>query len=405
MNQESLLKRIQELEREMVRIRTEIAPQKNRWRRVLAKSGLFLISYWALMSFMAAIATATYVKYAFNIDYFESYRNASDVKRISEFHREMGDEMFLQSSWHQAVDSYQAAIAANPANTRAALGIVKAQIMEPEKGRKFSDPNVVRAKLNRLSDLYPDDPQVLYLQVLQSYGSDTPEQTLTLCDRLLASHPRFSGGYLLKSYIQQSSADITAAAVTLCKLLEFDPNNGSAHSNLGYCYLLTGQQELARKHLLLGRQYNPNMLISLSLAEACRMSGETEETSNLLEGVERVLAVPGIEEECYTAGEWLWNYLPEKQGDTESQRYTIRCYTMDQKRAMLRISQGMLKAAGGEYGPALEKFRECIKLEPFYRPFLANKLRATASGGKNIAPECQAWMQTVAAKLDGQENL
>jgi tetratricopeptide (TPR) repeat protein len=405
MNQESLLKRIQELEREMVKIRTEIAPQKNRWRRILAKSGLFLISYWALMSFMAAIGTATYVKYAFNIDYFESYRNASEVKRISEFHREMGDELFLQSSWHQAVDSYQAAIAANPANTRAALGIVKARVMEPEKGRKFNDPNVVRTKLDRLSRLYPDDPQVIYLQVFQSYGSDTPEQTLALCEKLLARHPRFSGGYLLKAYIQQSNADIAAAAATLCQLLTFDPNNGSAHSNLGYCYLFTGQQELARKHLRLGRQYNPDMVNCLSLAEACRMGGDIEETSYLLDGMERTLAIPGIEDESFTSGEWLWNYLPEKAGDTESQRNTIRCYTMDQKRAILRISQGMLKAGSGDYGPALEKFRECLKLEPLYRSFLANKLRATATCAKNITPERQSWMQAVAAKLDEQENL
>lgn len=405
MNQESLLKRIQELEREMVRIRSEIVPQKNRWRRVLAKSGLFLISYWALMSFMAALCTATYVKYAFNIDYFESYRNASEVKRISEFHREMGDELFLQSSWHQAVDSYQAAIAANPANTRAALGIVKAQVMEPEKGRKYSDPNVVRTKLDRLRRLYPDDPQVIYLQVLQSYGTDTPEQTLALCEKLLARHPRFSGGYLLKAFIQQSNADIAAAATTLCQLLTFEPNNGSAHSNLGYCYLFTGQQELARKHLRLGRQYNPDMVNCLSLAEACRMGGETEEAANLLDGVERMLVTPGIEEEYFSGGEWLWNYLPEKEGDVESQRNTIRCYTMDQKRAILRISQGMLKAGGGDYEAALEKFRECLKLEPLYRSFLANKLRATAASGKNITPERKAWMQAVASKLDDQENL
>ncbi|MEI6178976.1 MAG: hypothetical protein WCS43_18940 [Verrucomicrobiota bacterium] len=169
--------------------------------------------------------------------------------------------------------------------------------------------------------------------------------------------------------------------------------------------LLKRIQELEREHLRLGRQYNPDMVNCLSLAEACRMGGETEETSNLLDGMERTLAIPGIEDECFTGGEWLWNYLPEKAGDTESQRNTIRCYTMDHKRAILRISQGMLKAGSGEYGPALEKFRECLKLEPLYRSFLANKLRATAVCGKNITPERQAWMQAVAAKLDDQENL
>lgn len=387
MDRESLLKRIQDLERETVRLRADIGARPSGWRRVLSKLGMFLISYWALMSFLAAIATATYVKFAYNIDYFESYRNASSVKRISEFHREMGDEMFLRSNWQQAVASYQAALAANPANSPAALGIVKAQVFQPEQGRKFTDPAVVGAKLRKLRALYPDDPQVAWLEAVQSYGMEPAEQTMARCDELLAEHRGFPGGYLLKAYLQQANADFTGAAATLRQLLVVDPENGAGHANIGYCYLFTGQPDLAREHLKLGRQREPNMVNAISLAEACRMDGEAPEARALLDGVERVLKLPGIENEAYTAGDWLWNHLPEHEGDGESVKSTITCVTMDQKRAVLRVSQGMLAAGERDFAAAAEAFRECLRLEPPYREFLVNKLRATAFAGKGLITE------------------
>jgi len=139
MERDKLLKRLHDLEREVVGMRGELVPRRS-WKGVLGKAGMFLVSYWVLMSFFAAIATATYVKFAFNIDYFETYRNAAAVKRLSEFHREMGDELFLRNDWKQALASYKAATAANPANTAAALGEVKCGVFLPEEGRQFSDP-------------------------------------------------------------------------------------------------------------------------------------------------------------------------------------------------------------------------------------------------------------------------
>ncbi len=384
MESKQLLKRLHDIEREMSTLKADLAPNRS-FKKVLSKAGMFLVSYWALMSFFAALATATYVKFAFNIDYFESYRNASAVKRLSDFHRQMGDEMFLRLNWKQAQASYKAATAANPANTIAALGEVKAGVLLPEDGQKFTDPSISALKLGKLRELYPDDPQVAFLDAMHTFNTGTPEDTLAKCDALLARHKTFPGGYLLKSYVQQSKADFKGSIASLEMLLKIDPNDGQAHSNLGYSYLLTGRTKDALKHLETGLTLYPAMVNAISLAEACRMTGEIEKARALVTSAERTLDTPGIEQEYLVSGQWLWNHLPERDGDTESFKSTITCGSLDQKRAVLRITQGMLAATDGDEKAALDHFREVLKLEPHYRAFLINKLRATVHAG--VAPE------------------
>lgn len=400
MERDKLLKRLHELEREVAGMRGELAPRRS-WRGVLAKAGMFLVSYWVLMSFFAAIATATYVKFAFNIDYFETYRNAASVKRLSEFHREMGDELFLRNDWKQALASYKAATAANPANTAAALGEVKCGVFLPEEGRQFSDPATSAAKLRKLRDLYPNDPQVAYLEIIQAFNNGQTEGLVERCDEILKRHRTFAGGYLLKSYLQQGDADFKGAAATLEALLEFDPDNGMADSNLGYCYLFTGQHDEALAHLERGAANYPTMVNAISLAEVCRSVGRIERAEALIANVERICNLPKVEDEYYVGGQWLWNHLPERQGDVESPRATIHCGTMDQKRAILRISQGLLAAAKGEHEQAERRFLECLELEPGYRAFLVNKLRAAAYADK-LEESVKADLRTAAAAIESE---
>ncbi|MEO6741925.1 MAG: tetratricopeptide repeat protein [Chthoniobacteraceae bacterium] len=403
MEPNKILKRIQDIEQELVSLRAEMAPRRS-WGKVVGGAGKFLISYWALMSFMAAIATATYVKYAFNIDYFESYRNASAVKRLSEFHRQMGDEMFVRNNWKQALASYKAATAANPANTAAALGEVKASVFIPEAGQKFIDPGISASKIKKLRELYPDDPQVSFLEVVQAFQNGQTEQSLAKCEEVLLRHTKFAGGYVFKSYLLQSRADFKAAAATLEKLLTFDPDNGQAQSNLGYCYLFTGQTKEAMQHLELGLVHFPCMVNAISFAEACRMSGDLARAEGLIAFAERGFNLQGSEEEYFASGQWLWNFLPEKDGDVESPKNTITCDTPEQKRAVLRISQGMLAATSGDGKAAMERFAEVLTLEPQYQAFLVNKLRATVFAGV-VADDIKAKMVHYAKALESPEAL
>lgn len=396
MQNDQLLKRLQELEREVTKIRSELVPKQG-LRHVFAKTGMFFISYWALMSFFAAVATATYVKYAFNIDYFETYRNASAVKRLSEFHREMGDELFVRNDWKQALASYQAAKEANPANVNAALGIVKSSVFLPEEGKKYTDPVTVAAKIAKLRALYPRDPQVAFLDAIQAFNSGD-DSVVTKCDEVLREHKKYPGGYLLKSYILQSKGDFKGAAEALEKLLVFDHEDGLAQSNLGYCYLFTGEREKALEMLEKGARNYPSMVNSISLAEVYRSLGRLDETRQMLDFVDHILADKDVQNEYYVGGTWLWNHLPERDGDVESQLSTIQCATMDQKTAVLRISQGLLALESGDDTGTAAKLGEAMKLAPEYKPFLLNKLRA-AGAFDNVSAEVRAKCTFLADEL------
>jgi lipopolysaccharide biosynthesis regulator YciM len=143
------------------------------------------------------------------------------------------------------------------------------------------------------------------------------------------------------------------------------------------------------------------MVNSISLAEVCRSRGDIERAEGILNNVERICNLPEVEKEYYVGGQWLWNFLPEHEGDADSPRYTITCGTFEQKRAVLRISQGLLAAAKGDGQEAARRFDECLKLEPLYKSFLVNKLRAAAYADK-LDDRIRTILQEAAEVLESQ---
>jgi len=242
---------------------------------------------------------------------------------------------------------------------------------------------------------------VAFLEITQAFNNGQTEGVIERCDEVLKRHRTFAGGYLLKSYLQQGEADFKGAAATLEALLEFDPDNGLAASNLGYCYLFTGQRDEALAHLEQGARNYPTMVNAISLAEVCRSVGQIERADAMIANVERICNLPEMEDEYYVGGQWLWNHLPEREGDLDSPRSTITCNTMAQKRAVLRISQGLLAVAKGDPEAADRHFKECLKLEPLYRDFLVNKLKAAAYADQ-LDDAARTGLRTIAAAMDSE---
>src|SRR5713226_6048420 len=125
MDKHAMLKRIHELERELASLKSHLEPGPAGNRMVETFRGFFrfLLSYWALVSFTIAVLTALYVKYAYEIDYFEQYREQSTKKKLSELHRQLGDRMLGRSEWEAADNAYKEALKINPNNAAAANGL------------------------------------------------------------------------------------------------------------------------------------------------------------------------------------------------------------------------------------------------------------------------------------------
>jgi tetratricopeptide (TPR) repeat protein len=369
--------------------------------QILKKFGMFCLSYWALTSFLAAIATATYVKFAYDIDYFESYRNASSVKKLSQFHEQMGDAMFQQLNWKEATANYQKAIEVNPSNVSAALGEVKSNVLLPAEGLHFYDPDVVDARLKILTSLYPDDPQVQTLLALRAYDTGSHELALTRLDDCLKGHPHFGTAMVIKGFIQHDMNRFDESIVTMNQALKVEPQNAYAHSNLAWSLLLLQQQELALKHSEIARGINPSMLIVMVNSEIRRLSGDPGSAEAYLNNLLTMTTRPGIDKEPIWGGLWVWNHLPLAEGDRETIKQRTYCRRLEEKKSVLEILLGVVAGQMGEAEKARAFFTSAMQANPSQLDFLLNKLKATPHFIE-LTPSVETWMKEEAAFWENQ---
>lgn len=148
METDNLLKRVHDLELEIHDLKNHLKPNDQRQTALLVKKSIgFVLTYWTLLSFLVAIVVAFYIKHAFGVDYFESYRAMATSRNISEFHRRMGDRMLLSQEWAAAEDAFGKALQSNSNNTAASYGLLKARVFKPQAGEKYSFPETQDAML------------------------------------------------------------------------------------------------------------------------------------------------------------------------------------------------------------------------------------------------------------------
>jgi tetratricopeptide (TPR) repeat protein len=398
------------LRERITRLRSELADLENqaggsRWKRkswqILKRIGMFCLSYWALTSFLAALATATYVKFAYGIDYFESYRNASAVKRLSQFHERMGDEMFQQLNWKEAVASYRKATQVNASNISAALGETKSSVLLPAGEATMYDPDVADARLKILHELYPDDAQVLTLLALRAFDAGDRARAISGLDTCLAKHPGFTTGYVLKGFIQHDLNLFDEAVATMKKATELDPANATAHSNLAWTLLLLGKREEATGHSEAAFAINPSLIISLVRGELMRLEGDASGASNLFAPYHAMAENPAAEKEPVWGGLWTLNHLPLAEGDRETIMRRTYCQNLDQKKAMVAIHYGVALGQAGDTVQARDLLASALAKAPEQRAFLVNKLRATFLC-KVLGDDAAAWMASEADYWESQ---
>lgn len=110
MSQEEIVERISKLEAQLQALSPRRQEPSEAPHRESADSCQIFLSYWTLFSFLFALVVMVYVKYTFDIDYFENYRSVSEIRSLSDFHRKMGDEFIGKTEWQAAEDAYQQAL-------------------------------------------------------------------------------------------------------------------------------------------------------------------------------------------------------------------------------------------------------------------------------------------------------
>jgi tetratricopeptide (TPR) repeat protein len=403
MDRDGIVKRIGELEQELAALKTAVAPPQG----LIPLRGFarFLLSYWVLLSFLAAVATAVYVKYAFQIDYFETYRDQAAKKEVSELHRKLGERLLARAEWEAAANAYKEALKVNPNNVAATVGLVEAQVFLPSGNQKFAAPEIIDAKLQVLKELKAADDYIVHFLVgmRHYYKGDYAAAKASLeksVDASIAANKPFAGGYVNLGFIEQSLFNLDRAIACFRRALELDPESPDAHNNLGFTYVIAGQYDEAVKHLAEAEAISPRLLSAINLGDAYRYKGDYLKATQVHEAaVGEAKRLAGTYE-LYAGGDWLYNLMPLHDGDAETMASYVMVFTQDQKLSIANFALALDYALSGRSADADRQMDEAQRLagRDGYRALYLNKI-AFLQRFPDLDDDAKAWLAKARTKL------
>lgn len=214
---EEKLDRLNRLEHELQSLKAQLGQEPARSALVVGgirRANSWYKSYWQLLVSVASIGIIVIAYSFYGVDPIESYREIGDRIAMAEKYVAIGDELLLRSESRapEAEKAYQAALEVYPSNMNARHGLLKATILEPEKGRDEYDIGIAKTKLTTARIYIGEDYYLSYVEGLialkQALTSREPEQSRFLgeakdaFERSQQLKPEFSGNYLQLGYLE-----------------------------------------------------------------------------------------------------------------------------------------------------------------------------------------------------------
>lgn len=336
---------------------------------------------WLLATFVATVLSAAYVFSAYDINYFESYANIATTKRLSEFYRKLGDRMMSASEWEAAEQSYNAALKLNPNNIAATYGVAKAQVFQPLPGRKYLPPEIMDARLEYLSSSLPNDTDLYFLKAIRYSQQGDIENSVLLLRNCIANNPKFAACYFQLGYfdhVQNRFADAVANYETAVRL---DPGFAVARNNLGFIQLILTKFKEAIEALDQAYRTSPYMVTGINLGDAHRFSGDFVTARNTHQSVLDIVSKATDPDHRYSAGVWIYNFMPVKPGDVDTIKRVMYRDSLDEKMAVAHAALSIDLAVLGDLRNAAEHFDKSLKLDrgTEFKQFFRNKILSTVN--------------------------
>jgi tetratricopeptide (TPR) repeat protein len=398
----SLLNRVSALEHEVEALKKAKTARTEDGGRLKACTR-FLIANWVLLSFLSAIFTAIYVKYTYHVDYFESYRNISDTKKLAEFYVLMGDRLMASSEWQAAEEAYRSALKLNPNDTDATFGIAKAEVFQPVAGQTYFAPEVVDAKLDYLSGQFPDDYQIYFLKAIRYAGMGKTDEAEAWLNKCIQRNPNFTGCYLQLGFINFGRAKLPEAKNNFLKVLQLDPNSAAARNDLAACLILQSDFVNAARQFENSYNMSPNAITALDLGEAywfLRLPKAARQIHQI--AINYLDQHSKDSQDRFIGGEWAAGFLPLHVGDQETMRKpSVPTYTLDQKKALFHFELSIDQALLGNEEQADQEFNAAMKLDhtPEEAALMQNRFLAV----ENMVPtsvQSKAWLTEHGSMLE-----
>jgi tetratricopeptide (TPR) repeat protein len=364
-DESSLLNRVNALELEVETLKTSGKKTSDEGGRMKALAfARFLIANWVLLSFLSAIFTAVYVKYRYQVDYFESYRNISDTKKLADFYERMGDRLMASSEWPAAEEAYRAALHLDPNNTAATFGIAKAEVFQPLAGQKYTVPEVADAKIDYLLARFPDDYQMFFLKAIRYQGMGKTEQAESWLNKCIQRNPAFTGCYLQLGFLKYAQGNLPEAQANFTKVLKLDPNSAAAGNDLGACEILQSDFVNATRQFEQSYNISPSAVTAISLGEAYWFILAPKSAREIHQIAADYMEHSSDPQDRFIGGEWASGFLPLRVGDQVTiKKPAVSVYTLDQKKALIHFELSIDQALLGNLPLANQEFEKAMKLD------------------------------------------
>lgn len=408
MSQENdIVERMSKLEAELASLKNNLEARTQHPLEKVRNVAKFFLSYWTLFSFLFAVVVMIYVKYTFDIDYFENYRSVAEIRNLSDFHRKMGDEFMGKTEWQAAQKAYEQALEIDKNNMQAAYGLVKSQVFQPLEGEKFYFPEVVNTRLNYLSEYFPDDYLLSYLRATYYVDKHELVQARQWFEKSMQQNPDYSWNHVAMGYIQQQEGDFESAINSFQQAIKLDPENETANSNLGYAYLYSGNFAKAMQHLQAATIIAPDFATYYGLADTYLYQKDfanalsyrqynLEKADKNAEGTQRFLK---------SAGLWMYGFMPLKPGDKETIKRFVQSSGLDNQRLLIYFATSLDYAFNKDFAQADALFKKGMEgdKEKLFHNFFLHKI---VSLQNFLEPEAEInqWLESRKAELSGAEN-
>ena len=407
MSQEEIVERISKLEAQLQALSPKEQEQVKHPIEKVRTVAKFFLSYWTLFSFLFALVVMVYVKYTFDIDYFENYRSVSEIRSLSDFHRKMGDEFIGKTEWQAAEDAYQQALDIDKNNIQAAYGLVKSQVFQPLEGQKHYFPEVVNTRLNYLMDFFPNDYLLSYLRATYYVDKHDLAEARQWFEKSMKENPDYSWNHVALGYILQQEGNFQGALESFHKAVKLDPENEVASGNLGFAYLYTGDFKEAIKYLQIASDISPRFSNYFGIADAHVYSKDFA-TALAYREVNLKQAVandPAMERFLGVNSLWMYNYMPLHPGDKETIKQFIQDTGVEKQRIMVYFAVSFDYALNKDFTKADEMFKKGIDADKdkAYRDFFINRINSMQAF---VEPEAATneWLEARKAELSGTEQ-
>jgi tetratricopeptide (TPR) repeat protein len=376
-----LLEKVQRVERELGQLKADLQPvhPQNHFIRGCRELMRFLVNNWVLVTLLSAVATAVYVKFAFDVDFFEDYRSMEINRDLSEFYRELGDQLMESTYYGAAAEAFRTALVINPNNTEATYGLVKAEVFEPLEGQEYPESGVVNIRLNYLLNRFPNDYQVHLLRGYQYSNQRDAENAEFAFLRSIELNPDVAAGYVALGTLHQQNLDsdetIERSMTYYEQAIELEPDHAVAHNNLGYMHILLGNFEAARVHLEDAIELSPSYDTALILGDTYRYLGDFESALFMHRTLmSNITGDPELaDDETFMGTLLFYNYMPTHADDRQSIRYYVEISSLQQKRVFLHYALSFDYALTGNLEAANEEFEAAYHLDSMgdYRMYFA----------------------------------